>query len=88
MILIEKLKEFADYHGYYDGFYTQKVKNKTNLNTDLEWQLIEELLQDQRLVDKGLASDEFESKLNKRLMDNFEDLNTIQHFKIMANESW
>lgn len=50
MITIEKLKEYESFHGYYDGFYTQKVKKGTNVTNSEEWVLIEGLLQDIRLV--------------------------------------
>lgn len=55
MITIDKLKEYEEYHGFYDGFYQQKVKNNTNLTSDDEWYLINDLIQDVRLVKKSLA---------------------------------
>lgn len=32
MITIEKLQEYKEYDGYYDGFYMQKVKNHINID--------------------------------------------------------
>jgi hypothetical protein len=41
MITIEKIKEYEKYHGYYEGFYIQKVKRKTNLLSDEEWAVLD-----------------------------------------------
>lgn len=88
MITKEKIKEFEDYHGYYDGFYIQKVKNKTNLTSDDEWYLMDELLQDFKLVRKGLTSKEFSDRLQNRLKENFDNQESIEYFQRLADQEW
>ena len=88
MITMANLKEYEEYHGYYDGFYMQKVKNGTNLTTDTEWYLINDLIQDVQLVDKGLASKEFSDNLQKRLRENCDNEGTITQLKELANKEW
>lgn len=88
MITIVKLKEYEEYHGYYDGFYLQKVKYGTNVTNDDEWYLIGGLIQDIRLVNKGLASKEFLDNLRKRLKENCDSDDTINQFKNLADKEW
>lgn len=84
MITIEKLQEYKDHGGYYDGFYMQKVKKHINLTTDEEWQLITVLIQDLELVLKSLASKEFEERVEKKLMDVCDDPETVNEFRKLA----
>ena len=88
MITIAKLKEYEEYHGYYDGFYMQKVKNGTNLTNDDEWYFISNLIQDIRLVKKGLASKEFSESLSKRLAENCDSEAIINQLKNLADKEW
>lgn len=81
MITIEKLKEYEEYDGYYDGFYIQKVKNGTNITSDDEWYLIGNLIQDIRLIKKGLASKEFARNLEMKLQEHCDNENTILKIK-------
>lgn len=70
MITLEKLKEYEEYHGYYDGFYIQKVKKGINITSDDEWYLIKDLIQDLLLIKKEVASKEFAENVYERLHDN------------------
>ncbi|MEI9920684.1 MAG: hypothetical protein WDO14_18115 [Bacteroidota bacterium] len=88
MITIFKLKEYEEYHGYYDGFYMQKVKNGINVTNDDEWYLIGSLIQDARLVNKGLASKEFSDNLYKKLKENCDNDDTINELKNLADKEW
>jgi hypothetical protein len=84
MITIEKLVEYESYRGYYDGFYIQKVKNKINLTSDEEWYLIENLIQDIRLVKRNLASSSFAETLEIKLKSVCENIETVEFFKRMC----
>jgi len=88
MITIEKLNEYEEYHGYYDGFYIQKVKNNTNINSDNDWYLIRNLIQDFNLIKKGLASKKFTESFNIKLHKHFESEATIEQFKKIAEQEW
>ncbi len=86
MINIEKVKEFEEYRGFYDGFYIQKVKNKTNLTSDDEWHLMGQLLQDLQLLKKGLLSKEYSECLENSLKNNFANQESIDYFQDLANK--
>ena len=88
MITIEKLKEYEEYRGYYDGFYIQKVKNNTNITSDEEWHLLDELLQDLKLSKKGLVSKEFSERLEQRLVDTLDSQESIDYIQKLVNEEW
>lgn len=88
MITIEKLKEYEEFHGYYDGFYFQKVKNDENLTSEDEWFLIDELVQEFNLVKKGLASVNFRNKLKIRLEQSFDSQESLEYFQHIAINDW
>jgi hypothetical protein len=83
MISIEKLKEFEMYKGYYDGFYWKKIKNNTKINSGQDWIIIENLVQDFKIIFDGLAADDFARKKEVELKQNFDSIETIQYFKIL-----
>jgi hypothetical protein len=88
MLTREKLNEFAEFHGLYDGFYMQKVKNGIGISSDDEWALMSSLIQDWRLVKRHLTSEEFAKKLDERLKVNCDSFETISMLKNIANEPW
>jgi hypothetical protein len=88
MITIEKLNEYEEYHGFYDGFYLQKVKEGTNLSNDDDWILIRNLIEDIRLVAKGLASKEFAINLDLRLREYCENEDTLHKIKKITENEW
>ena len=88
MITIKKLEEYEEYHGYYDGFYMQRVRNGTNITNDDEWYLISNLIQDMRLVNKGITSKKFSDNLHNSLKENCNNQETISKLEQLANEKW
>jgi hypothetical protein len=86
MITIEKLKEYEEYNGFYDGFYIQKVKNNTNINDDKDWFYIDNLIQDFIIIDKGLASDTFITMRQKEIEENFDNKDTLKYFRTMVRK--
>ncbi len=87
MITLLKLNEYKKYHGSYDGFYIQKIKTNTNLNSDSDWNLIENLLQDIVIIQNQLASEDFTKNVNKRLLENCDNLDIIEQMKVLAEIS-
>lgn len=83
-----KLKEYEEYHGYYDGFYMQRVKNGTNITNDDDWYLIANLIQDIRLINKERASKEFSGILLKRLKENCDSEETASQLRKFADKEW
>ena len=88
MITIEKLKEYEEFHGYYDGFYTQKVKHGKNLTSDEEWDLISNFIQDIYLIQNNLAAKTFVQDLNDKLEENCDNKGTIEYLKTIASKGW
>jgi len=88
MITLIKLYEYERFHGFYDGFYIQKVKQGTQESSDEEWFLISNLIQDIHLINNGLASRDFSENLEKKLSENCENENTISFLKELANKKW
>lgn len=85
MITLEKLKEFEHYKGYYDGFYMQKVKRAINLNSDDDWNLIDNLIQDIYLIKKNIASKEYEARIMNTLIKVSDSEETVHYFLNLAN---
>jgi len=88
MITVEKLKEYKCYHGYYDGFYIQKVKNGTNITTDEEWHLIGSLIQDIKLIRRTHVSEEFKNKLQIKILKYCSDKDTIDYLYELSENEW
>ena len=88
MITILKLREYEKYHGYYDGFYHQKVKQGIHETNDEEWFLISKFIQNMRLINKGLTSNEFSENLEKSLKENCDNKDSINLLKKLANDNW
>lgn len=90
MITASKLNEYENYHGNYDGFYLQKVKTGTNITNNDEWYLIKDLIQDLILVQKGLSTQDFAEKVNKKILENCDSIETIKKMKLLAkiSQTW
>lgn len=88
MLTKAKLEEYKRYHGYYDGFYLQKVKKGKNINSDEDWYLTQDLIGDIKLVRKGVASEEYVQNLRLKLMKNCDTGETIAFLEKIAEENW
>ncbi len=81
MIDKSKIDIFLKYKGFYEGFY-RKYRNKDEKPmSDDDWFLIHELITESSLVLKGLTSEEFEKKLNKKLVESCIDKHAIAYLK-------
>lgn len=84
MITQEKLKIFSRYNGDVDMWAkTGGVKVKDVMQSS-DWYLIDELIQDLRLIKKGLVSDKFAKKLNERLEENCDNEQTKGQLEKLA----
>ena len=88
MITIDKLKEYEEYRGYYDGFYIQKVKKNENLTSDEEWIVIESLVNDCHLQNNGVSSEEYSNNLEFKLIELCLDRKTIEYLKNISRNNW
>ncbi len=69
MITVEKLKIYKKYSGNIEGWDRfGKKKDKSFLEYE-EWELIDELIQNLELVEKGLVSDSFKAQTLNKLND-------------------
>jgi hypothetical protein len=66
MITVEKLKLYQYYDGDIDAFGHGTKRDRKMIN-DNEFTVIEHLIQDIKLVQKGLASSDYEKELIERL---------------------
>ncbi len=79
MIDKKKIDIFLKYKGFYEGFQ-RSSKNKNGLS-DAEWFLIDELITDSSLMMKKLSSKEFNESLEKKLIANCDNSETIGYLK-------
>lgn len=83
MITLKKVKIFQKFNGDIDHFARiGKTQDKGEIS-DNDWALIDSLLQDLELVDKGLAADTFVKRLDERIKENLESEGVLQELKRM-----
>ena len=84
MLTKDKIKIYKSYKGDIDLWArTMKAKNKSVMNTS-DWAMIEQLIQDIGLVERGLASTEYCKVVNERLQKNCDSNQTINELKKYA----
>jgi hypothetical protein len=86
MITKDKVKVYNSFHGDIDGWARMGSKKEKVIMSDNDWSLIDNLLQDIRLVAKGLTSKEFSDTLQRKLIENCDNPETISQLKKMANK--
>ena len=86
MITIEKLKVYKNYDGDIDSWARSARKHEKAAIDNREWYLIDRLIQDLKLIDKGLAADSYANEVNIRLSDNC-DKETIELIRALAAEN-
>ena len=86
MITTEKLKIYKKYSGNIEGWdRCGKKKDKSFLEYE-EWELIDELIQNLELVEKGLASDSFKSQTLDKLNSACDSENTKEELKSLIGK--
>ena len=88
MITIDNLKEYEEFRGYYDGFYIQKVNRGTNLTSDKSWNLISDLAQDIRFIQKNIAAESFAKEIEQRVKESCDSPETVEYLKNIAAKGY
>jgi hypothetical protein len=86
MITKEKLNVYRWFNGDIDAWARSGSSSQKEAMKDEDWFMIERLIQDVVLMQKGLISDDFLKDVNKRLNDNCDNEETIIEIKKMAAE--
>lgn len=87
MITQEKLRIYKKYDGSIDGWARSGRKKERNLMSDDDFSMIERLIQDLKLIDKGLAAEVYINDFYKRLNDNCDNAETIEQIKAMLDDT-
>ena len=82
IITIPKLNEYQKFAG--DDDWWSRMPLYKSLNSTKEWYLISSLIQDIKLVQTGLASNEYAEKLNNELIKYCDSDESIKEIKRMA----
>jgi len=85
MITQDKIKIYKKYSGDIDVWARSGSKKEKLVMNDNDWYIIDGLIQDFSLVEKGLASLTFNNDLNNRLWENCDSEKTIQELKEITN---
>ena len=86
MITTEKLKIYKKYSGNIEGWDRfGKKKDKSFLEYE-EWELIDELIQNLELVEKGLAADSFKTQTLNKLNEACDNEKTQQELKSLIGK--
>ena len=83
MITIDKLKIYKSYDGDIDGWARRMNRNDERISSE-DWYLIDSLIQDLLIVQKGLASKQFAENVDRKLLENLQDGSTIIYLKSLA----
>ena len=86
MITAKKLSIYKKYDGDIDSWARSGRKSEQMEMEDADWYLIESLLQDLKLVSKGLASKDYSEALQDRIQSNCSDTEAIEKLKSLIGE--
>ena len=81
MISKEKIAIYNRFKGDIDAWARVGSKSQQSVMEDADWYMIDSLKQDTNLFEKGFASDDFVSALQKRLEENCDSKETISLLK-------
>ncbi|QMW02857.1 hypothetical protein [Spirosoma foliorum] len=86
MITEAKLNVYKDYRGDGDFWARIGLKRDKAIMEDGDFYLIDSLLQDIELVKRGLVSEKFAETVDKKLLANCDNAETIVLLKSMARK--
>ena len=86
MITAKKISIYKKYDGDIDGWARSGSKSEQMEIEDADCYIIENLLQDLRLVSKGLASNEYSEALHERIQSNCSDAEAIEKLKSLIGQ--
>lgn len=84
MITSSKLRVFKRYKGDGDMFARSASSEERKLVSDREWELIDLLLQDAAVINRGLGSEQRNAEAVKRLQENSENQEVIAEIRQIA----
>ena len=81
MITKQKIEIYKKFNGDSDGFARVGSNAEKELMTYDDWALIDSMLQDLELIEKGLSSKDFKNQMDTKLKENFdfESIEIIRH---------
>lgn len=85
MITAEKIKIYTLYKGDTDGFSRGPNRHQRIIDHK-EFSLIESLIQDIKLIARGLASEDYISSVEKKLIENCDNTDTINYLRNSIKE--
>ena len=85
MITQNKLNVYRHINGDVDGLYRTGSPAQHQTMQPGDWNLIESLIQDINLVDKGLTSEEYAKSVEEKLSQHTDSKETIEQLKILAS---
>jgi hypothetical protein len=84
MITIEKINIYKYFNGNIDSWARVGTKEQKAIMNDKDWLLIDDLIQDIRLLEKALVSEIYMKTINERLNENCDSEETISELKKMT----
>ena len=83
MITKQKIEIYKKFYGDSDGFVRIGSNAEKELMKYDDWALIDSMLQDLELIEKGLASKAFKNQIDSKLKENFdfESIEIIRHLR-------
>ena len=86
MITLEKLRIYKKYNADIDGWARAGKRDELKIMNDNDWSVIDKLIQEVELVDKGLASKKFKENLNEKMKEFCEDKETEEQLRRLAKK--
>ena len=81
MITAKKITIYEEFNGDIDGWARSGTKEQHEVINDEEWFLIDELVQDLRLIKNNLTSSDFQRKVYNKLRENCNNPETIKYLE-------
>ena len=81
MISSKKIKIYSKYQGNIDDWARSVSRREYKVLSDEDWFLIEELIQNLEVIEKGLTSEDFKDKVLKKLQKSCDSLETQEKLK-------
>jgi hypothetical protein len=86
MITVKKIELYRKYKGNADMFQMAALPWQRNKIPQEDWTMISQLVQDLKLVNRGLASDSYKEDVLNKIKSSCEDEETAEELKKMARE--
>jgi hypothetical protein len=81
MITKNKLQIYANYNGDLDMWLRTGKKSEKEMMTSADWHLIDTLIQDCVVLERGLGSDSRNAEAIARLNESCEGMSTVEYLK-------